>query len=104
MLAVMSRQRWESLPEDVQQVIDELGAEASQYAGHYLDNHVREAITWAQDNHNLEIVTLSEEEQKRWTGRIEPLNEQRIEQVAAQGLPAEELYDRMLALIEQYQQ
>ncbi|MDW0361156.1 TRAP transporter substrate-binding protein [Halomonas venusta] len=104
MLAVMSRQRWESLPEDVQQVIDELGAEASQYAGHYLDNHVREAITWAQDNHNLEIVTLSDAEQKRWAGRIEPLNEQRIEQVAVQGLPAGELYDRMLALIEQYQQ
>ena len=104
MLAVMSRQRWESLPEDVQQVIEELGAEASQYAGHYLDNHVREAITWAQDNHNLEVVALSEEEQKRWAGRIEPLNEQRIEQVAAQGLPAAALYDRMLALIDQYQQ
>ena len=104
MLAVMSRQRWESLPEDVQQVIDELGTEASQYAGHYLDNHVREAITWAKDNHNLEIVTLSDAEQKRWAGRVEPLNEQRIEQVAAQGLPARELYERMLALIEQYQQ
>jgi TRAP-type C4-dicarboxylate transport system substrate-binding protein len=103
MLVVMSRQRWESLPEDVQQVIDELGAEASQYAGHYLDGHVREAIAWSQENHDLEVITLEEAEQKRWTELLEPLNAQRIEQISAQGLPAAALYERMLELIEQHQ-
>ncbi|WP_249978146.1 TRAP transporter substrate-binding protein [Vreelandella olivaria] len=104
MLVVMSRQRWESLPEDVQQVIDELGAEASQYAGHYLDSHVQESIAWAQENHGVEVVTLSEAEQGRWAERLEPLNEQHIEQISARGLPAAELYERMLELIRQYQQ
>lgn len=103
MLVVMSRQRWESLPADVQQVIDELGAEASQYAGHYLDAHVEESINWSQENHNLEVVTLTDEEKALWDGRLEPLNEQRIEQIASQGLPAAELYNRMLELIDQYQ-
>ncbi len=103
MLAVMSRQRWDALPEDVQQIIDELGAEASQYAGHYLDGHVRDSIAWAQENHNVEVVTLSEAEQGRWAELLEPLNEQRIEQISAQGLPAAALYERMLELIEQYQ-
>lgn len=103
MLAVMSRQRWDALPEDVQRIIDELGAEASQYAGHYLDGHVRDSIAWAQENHNVEVVTLSEAEQGRWAELLEPLNEQRIEHISAQGLPAAALYERMLELIEQYQ-
>ncbi|WP_226940142.1 TRAP transporter substrate-binding protein [Halomonas colorata] len=104
MLAVMSRERWESLPEDVQQTIDQLGAEASQYAGRYLDGHVQDAISWAQENHNLNIITLDAEEQARWEARLEPLNEQYVEQIAAQGLPAQALYDRMLELIDQYTQ
>lgn len=104
MLVVMSRQRWDSLPEDVQQVIDELGAEASQYAGRYLDDHVQEAIAWSKENHGLEVVTLSDAEQARWAELLEPLNTQRIEQISAQGLPAEALYERMLELIEQYQE
>ncbi|WP_051233999.1 TRAP transporter substrate-binding protein [Halomonas halocynthiae] len=99
MLAVMSRERWDSLPEDVQQTIDQLGAEASQYAGHYLDNHVQEAISWSQENHNLNIITLDPEEQARWEERLEPVNKKYIEQVASQGLPAQELYDRMLELV-----
>lgn len=104
MLAVMSRERWESLPVDVQQVINELGAEASQYAGQYLDAHVKEAINWSQENHNLEVTTLADEEKARWDERLEPLNALRVEQLSAQELPAAELYDRMLELVETYKQ
>ncbi|MFC0267228.1 TRAP transporter substrate-binding protein [Kushneria aurantia] len=102
MLAVMRRDRWESLPDDVQQVIDELGAEASRYAGNYLDKHVQESLEWAKKNYELHTVTLSDEEQKRWSEHLAPLNEQHVEQVADQGLPAQELYQRMRQLIGQY--
>ncbi len=102
MLAVMSRQRWDSLPADVQLAIDQLGAEASRFAGHYLDNHVQESLAWSQENHDLNVITLDEEEQARWAARLDPLNARYIEQIDAQGLPAQALYDRMLELIEQY--
>ncbi|MAP35766.1 MAG: C4-dicarboxylate ABC transporter substrate-binding protein [Halomonas sp.] len=102
-VAVMNQQRWDSLPENVQQEIDALGAEMASYAGKYLDEHIQESLTWAAENHDLEQLALSEEEAERWSSLLEPINEQRLEEVAAQGLPAFELRDRFIELIEQNQ-
>ncbi|MDW0361138.1 TRAP transporter substrate-binding protein [Halomonas venusta] len=102
-VAVMSQQRWDALPENVQQEIDALGAEMAFYAGKYLDEHIQESLTWAAENHDLEQLTLSEDEAERWSSLLEPINEQRLEEVAAQGLPAFELRDRFIELIEQSQ-
>ncbi|MGE6779467.1 TRAP transporter substrate-binding protein [Vreelandella titanicae] len=102
-VAVMNQQRWDALPENVQQEIDALGAEMASYAGKYLDEHIQESLTWAAENHDLEQLSLSEEEAERWSTLLEPINEQRLEEVAAQGLPAFELRDRFIELIEQNQ-
>ncbi|MFU1518911.1 TRAP transporter substrate-binding protein [Vreelandella alkaliphila] len=102
-VAVMNQQRWDALPENVQQEIDALGAEMASYAGKYLDEHIQESLTWAAENHDLEQLSLSEEEAERWSSLLEPINEQRLEEVAAQGLPAFELRDRFIELIEQSQ-
>lgn len=102
-VAVMNQQRWDSLPESVQQEIDALGAEMASYAGKYLDEHIQESLAWAAENHDLEQLSLSEEEAKRWSTLLEPINEQRLEEVAAQGFPAFELRDRYIELIEQNQ-
>lgn len=102
-VAVMNQQRWDALPENVQQEIDALGAEMASYAGEYLDEHIQESLTWATENHDLEQLSLSEEEAERWSSLLEPINEQRLEEVAAQGFPAFELRDRFIELIEQNQ-
>ncbi|MGP9568784.1 TRAP transporter substrate-binding protein [Halomonas sp. AOP5-B2-8] len=102
-VAVMNRQRWDSLPEDIQQKIDALGAEMASYAGEYLDGHIQESLTWATETHDLEQLTLSNDETQRWKGRLEPINERRLEEVAAQGFPAFELRDRFIELIEHTQ-
>ncbi|MGP5562023.1 TRAP transporter substrate-binding protein [Vreelandella alkaliphila] len=102
-VAVMNQQRWDALPENVQQEIDALGAEMASYAGKYLDEHIQESLTWAAENHDLEQLALPEEEVERWSSLLEPINEQRLEEVAAQGLPAFELRDRFIELIEQSQ-
>ncbi|GEK49009.1 hypothetical protein HPA02_32920 [Bisbaumannia pacifica] len=102
LLAVMNRQRWESLPEDVQRVIDELGAEMAHFAGDYLDNHIEESLAWAAEEHGVETLTLSDEEEVRWAERLAPINEARLAEVAEMGLPAYEFYDRMMELIDSY--
>ncbi|NAO95123.1 C4-dicarboxylate ABC transporter substrate-binding protein [Halomonas sp. MG34] len=104
LVAVMNRQRWESLPEDVQQVIDELGAEMAFFAGDYLDSHVEESMKWAREQEGVEVVSLSEEEAARWAERLMPLNEERLSRVAELGLPAYEFNERMHELFEHYQQ
>lgn len=103
-VAAMSRQRWESLPEDVQQVIDELGAEMAHFAGDYLDSHIETSLAWAAENHGVETLSLSDEEAVRWAEQLAPINEARLAQVAEMGLPAHELHERMLELIDSYRQ
>ncbi|WP_447044965.1 TRAP transporter substrate-binding protein [Vreelandella sp. H-I2] len=102
-VAVMNQQRWDSLPENVQQEIDALGAEMAAYAGEYLDEHIQESLQWAAESHDVEQLSLSDEEAERWQSLLEPINEQRLEEVAAQGFPAYELRDRYLELIEEKQ-
>lgn len=103
-VAVMNRQRWESLPEDVQQVIEELGAEMALFAGEYLDAHIEESLTWAGAEEGVEVLSLSDEEAAQWREFLEPINEERLAQTAEQGLPAHEFRDRLLELVEHYRQ
>lgn len=88
--AVMDKEQYESLPADVQQVIDELGPEMAQFAGAYLDEHVQESLQWSEENEGLEKVELTEEQRAAWDEALEPLEEQYVNDVAEQGLPAQE--------------
>lgn len=102
-VAVMNKQRWESLPDNVKQEIDALGAEMASFAGAYLDEHIEESLAWAAENHDVEQLALDENEAQRWSQLLQPLNEERLDDVASQGLPAFELHDRYLELINEYQ-
>lgn len=102
-VAVMNRQRWDSLPENVQQEIDALGAEMAAFAGEYLDEHIEESLAWATETHGVEQLTLSADEAERWKSLLEPINERRLEEVAALGYPAFELRNRFQELVEEKQ-
>jgi len=100
--AVMNKAKWDSLPPDVQAVIDELAPEMAAWAGEYLDNHVKEALDWSVAEHNLQTVTLSPEEKAAWDAKLAPLQEKAVADLQAQGLPAEEFKKRLDELKEQY--
>lgn len=102
-VAAMNRERFDSLPEDIQQVLLEVGAEMAHYTGDYLDNHIEDSLAWAADEHGFSHIELSEDEAARWDERLEPLNEEMIQSVADRGLPAEAFVDRMMELIDYYQ-
>lgn len=100
--AVMNQETWESLPADVQQVIEELQEEIPQYAGKYLDDRTQDAIEWSKEEYGLEIITLSDEEQAKWDELIEGYKQSRIEALDAEGYPASEYAERVLELLEKY--
>lgn len=101
-IAVMTKDKWESLPEDVRKVIDELSPEMAKWTGEYLDNHVKESIEWSQKEHGLQIVSLSEEERAKWDQIIKPLQDKYVAELQAKGLPAEEYKKKLYELIEKY--
>jgi TRAP-type C4-dicarboxylate transport system substrate-binding protein len=96
-LALMSQEKWDSLPANVQQVIDELAAEMAEFAGSYLDQHVQESLEWSQGA-GLEVQTLSADEAGQWDAALQPVTEQVIADVKTKGLPADEFFARMKEL------
>ncbi|MCL5941915.1 MAG: TRAP transporter substrate-binding protein [Actinobacteria bacterium] len=103
--ALMSKEKWDSLPADVQKVIDDLGAEMSLFAGSYLDDHVKESMTYAQGQ-GVTFVTLSDAEKAKWDAALQPLEQTAVSQVAGAGLPAEDflgkLREKAAAYAQQY--
>ncbi|WP_236005992.1 TRAP transporter substrate-binding protein [Paradesulfitobacterium ferrireducens] len=101
-VAVMNKDVWNSLPPDVQKVIDELNSEMAVFAGDYLDNHVKEAMEWSKKEQGLKVVTLDPEEKKKWDILIQPLQDQAVKAAADKGLPAENYKKKLYELIAKY--
>jgi TRAP-type C4-dicarboxylate transport system substrate-binding protein len=85
---VMNMDKWNSLPKDVQDVMDGLGTEQAWWTGNYMDMHVDESIEWSKKNHNIEITELTVREMARWNRLMRPLIDKWITDAKAKGLPA----------------
>lgn len=99
-VAVMNKDVWNSLPQDVQKVIDELSGEMTQFTGEYLDNHVKEAIDWSQKEHGLQFVELKDKD--IWDQKLKAMQDKYVDELAGKGLPAKEYKEKLYQLIEQY--
>jgi TRAP-type C4-dicarboxylate transport system substrate-binding protein len=85
---VMNMEKWNSLPKDVQAVMDGLGTEQAWWTGNYMDKHVDKSVEWSKKNHNIEIIKLSKKELARWNKLVKPLIKKWITRAKAKGLPA----------------
>lgn len=85
---VMNMEKWNSLPKDVQTVMDGLGTEQAWWTGNYMDKHVNESIEWSKKNHNIQITKLTKKELANWNKLMKPLIKNWMKQAKAKGLPA----------------
>jgi TRAP-type C4-dicarboxylate transport system substrate-binding protein len=85
---VMNMEKWNSLPKDVQGVMDGLGTEQAWWTGNYMDQHVIKSIEWSKKNHNIEIIELTQKELDRWDKLLKPLIDKWSDEAKAKGLPA----------------
>lgn len=101
-VAVMNKDVWNSLPPDVQKVIDDLSLEMTVWTGEYMDNHVQESLEWGKKEYGLQIVTLSPEEMKVWEKKLQPIQDKYVADLKSRGLPAEEYQKKLYELKEKY--
>jgi len=99
---VMNMDKWNSLPKDVQKVMEELGPQQAVWTGVYMDNHVDVSIAWSKKNHNIEIIELSKEEKAKWDGLLAPITEKWINDAKAKGLSAEAIVEDIKAFGKMY--
>jgi TRAP-type transport system periplasmic protein len=86
---VMNREIWESLPPDIQNIIDEMSEEYAGMLSRLWDEKDQSTIKkWKEKNHVS--IYLSEAEEKRWGEAVSPLYESFVADKSARGLAAAE--------------
>lgn len=57
-VVAMNKDKWESLPNDVKKVIDDLRREQALWTGKYVDDHVTESLEWSKQKYNHQVIEL----------------------------------------------
>jgi len=101
---IMNMDKWNSLPDDVKKVIDDMAGEQSIWTGRYIDQHVKESVEWSKKKYSVEIIDLPEKEYTLWHKRVEPLTGQWVKKAQAKGLPASRFLKDLMAAKKKYEQ
>ena len=96
---------WNSLPPDIQKIIEEIGPAGGDcwfaiQSGRDADDHLREAMEYLREN--SELIKIPRGELQRWQQLIQPLRDSAISTVEAKGLPGGKFFNRMIELVEKY--
>jgi TRAP-type C4-dicarboxylate transport system substrate-binding protein len=98
MYVMMNLDKWNSLPKDVQQIIEEVNQEWIMKTANAWDSSDEEGrnYTLAQDN---EIIKLPKEESDRWAKAVSPIVEDYVVETEKKGLPAQDYVDFIQAFL-----
>ena len=86
---VMNKSKWNSLPKDIQQTIEEINKEWAEKQAKLwdeLDAEGKEVLI----QKGGEVIILSDEEQARWTEAMRPIIDAYVAKMKKKGLPGEE--------------
>jgi len=86
---VMNKDKWKSLPPDVQKVIETVNVEWIEKTGKVWDEIDKEGreFTLSRDN---QIIALSKEEDEKWAKQVRPILDEYVANMKAKNLPGEE--------------
>jgi TRAP-type C4-dicarboxylate transport system substrate-binding protein len=101
MFVVMNRKKWDSLPQDVQKVFDEVSQEWIAVAGKAWDNADVEGYKFSAELGN-KVIKLSAAEQARWKAAVKPVAEGYIKSAESKGLPGKQAVAEVELLIKKY--
>lgn len=99
----MNKEVWESLPDEIQEEIEAINEQMfEETAAPLIDSINESALEYIEAEFDHEIFELTEEEQEKWLGELEPLKEDYIKKLDDEGLPGEEIINRIEELAEKY--
>jgi TRAP-type C4-dicarboxylate transport system substrate-binding protein len=101
-VVVMNQEKWDSLPADIQQAILSVSGDVG--ARHYGqgDDATSQIVIDEILEFGGEIITLSQEEQEKWNTLAKPLQDEILDKLDAEGLPAREVWNELLRLVKEY--
>lgn len=102
-VAVMNQDRFDNLPKDVRQAIEDLRPKMTKFASTYHDKkNVRAAVEWAESKKDVETVQLDDGEKQKWDSHMESLIDDWRKQAAGNGFDPQQVLNRAQELADKY--
>ncbi len=98
MYVVMNKKKWDSLPEDIKAVFEEVSNRWISIHGETWDRVDEEGKKFTTSLGN-EIITLSNEESERWVKAVKPVLDAYVKEMASRKLPGEKAISLLRELI-----
>jgi len=95
---VMNKDKWDALPKDVQQIIEQVNEEWMEKQAKLWDQLDKEAQEYAVSK-GVKMVQVSKEEQAKWAPKVRPLLDSYVRDVTKKGLPGEDAVNFCLEYI-----
>ncbi len=102
MFVVMNKDKWKSLPPDIQKVFTEVSREWVDKHGRAWDAADAAARAFVQAQHR-QIIQLRGTEEQRWEQAVRPLLDDYVKAAAAKGLPGKELLAAIQGRLARYE-
>ncbi len=100
---VMNKEKWNALPADIKKVLDDLRREQALWTGEYVDKHVTEAIDWAKQKYNLQLIDLPATDRSEIPKILRPMVDDYIKRANGLGLPGDQIIKDVNALKTKYE-
>jgi TRAP-type C4-dicarboxylate transport system substrate-binding protein len=101
MFVVMNKEKWESLPSDIQTIFEKTSAEWVDVHGKTWDEVDSEGRAYTLSLGN-EIIDLSERENGLWRKAVQPVMQEYIEAAGKNGLDGKKYVEMLTSLIDKY--
>lgn len=101
---VMNKDKWNSLPEKIKKVFNELGKEQALWTGRYMDNHIQEALGYAKKKYGFKLFTLPQQDMDLAREKLKILIDNWKKRAETKGLPAEKILQDVYKFKAKYEQ
>lgn len=102
MFVVMNKEKWNAIPADLQKIIEQINEEYAGKQGTTWDEIDKAGRDFTVQRGN-QIVSLSQDEDWKWTKKVKPILDEYVKNMKAKGLPGEEVLKFYLETIYKYQ-
>jgi len=100
---VMNLNKWNALPADVRKALDDLRRDQALWTGRYVDNHVKESLTWSKKKYGHQVFSLTPAEKAEAARLLKPMISDYVKRVNAQGLPGNAILQDVYKLKKKYE-
>jgi hypothetical protein len=87
----------------VKKVIDDMRREQAEWTGKYVDDHVKEALTWSKEKYNHQVIQLPAADKAEIPKLVKPMTDEYVKRVTAQGVPGQQVINDLMKLKEKYE-